>query len=246
MSYCSIKEAWGDNFPGSRPSRKHKKRIENFDDYSPEADFEYYQRRQHKKRTVPKYRGKPERKKQVRYYPDSGEFNSDNQNIERDYDYEDEKQNISADRYRYNFSRGIDKLPEHQGNRRIVNDVHPVEIDSEYQEDDYHGELVEEEQLNTYQSSEENENITEEEGVYEEQRDQDEYFNDRENNQQDRLSSNHNISFILDKLNTIMNSLEKGNQTTGSVQDMVLFILTGIFIIFVMDYFFRVGKNIRN
>ena len=115
MSYCSIQEAWGDNFSKpTKPKKKKKKRIIlEGDDYT--------------RVTIPKNR----RSKMPKQYQHTDVYDTHN--------YYNENSNINTNMEPYyetnEFSRGVTRLPNHNGpeTRSMLQDIHyPQNEKSDY------------------------------------------------------------------------------------------------------------------
>lgn len=125
---------------------------------------------------------------------------------------------LSKNRYRYDFSRDEQPLPEHNGNKDRIH--------------------IEE----NYVLSSNDDNIQQEiqEEVLEEL---EETINDRVSTNEPFNEENYHNS-ILQKINELIEKID--NNQGNSLNDIILFILLGIFIIFILDAFVRIGKLSKN
>jgi hypothetical protein len=206
MPYCSIQEAWGNSF------NKENNIVEHFDN----------QEKKYKK----KKRKKKHRNNYKQFEAQMPEFNNDTEFENWKYNnnlLEERKKDKKDNEYNYYFTRGIDKLPEHNGNEKRV-DQEEISFEKDI--------------------------ITEEDGddeisnVYEE----DSYGDEIKNNEvvPEEKGSKHNLSFVVNKLEKIIDLLSTNNSGDNNLTHGILFIFTGIFIIFIIDNAFRMGKNFRN
>ena len=120
---------------------------------------------------------------------------------------------LSKNRYRYDFSRDDKPLPQHNGNENRIQIEDNYEIKNDYDEQNL--EDIKEEVMEELE--EQTQDITKETDV-------EEYYTDP----------------ILSKLNELITKLD--NNQGNSMNDIILFILLGIFIIFILDTFVRIGK----
>ena len=73
------------------------------------------------------------------------------------------------------------------------------------------------------------------------------YSSQQNNYKQDGQSSNNNYDLMIEKLNYMINLLEeqKDEKTDNVTEEVVLYSFLGVFIIFIVDTFSRVGKYTR-
>lgn len=119
---------------------------------------------------------------------------------------------LSKNRYRYDFSRDEQPLPQHNGSKDRIKiednyDLLPV--------DDENIQEIQEEVLEELEENIHNQDII--------KPDNEDYNNS-----------------ILQKINELIEKID--NNQGNSLNDIVLFILLGIFIIFILDTFVRIGK----
>lgn len=214
MPYCSIEEAWGNNFSNE------VNLLENFDN-----NVEV------KKKAIKKKK----RKKKIKKYRIS-EFDNDLEYQKWKYrnnfidDVKDEQKSKEPEYKYHQFSRNTNTLPGHNGPKNRVNEedimIEKDVIDSSYEEDDYNGNF--------------NNDIYTESNEEDEQDEQDE---EEHNNIE---GTRYNISFVINKLDRVIEILKKNENGENNLTHAFLFILTGIFIIFVLDGVFRLGKNLSD
>lgn len=219
--YCSVEEAWGNDFnQGNTISLSNPNATnENFTDYKVKKK---------KKKKISNDKINHENVEEINnYYLSENDKNSQNYMEENDIPesrQENSNEFIRGTNYiegskdnKYSFTRGLGRLPNHNG---------PVsrEIASEhYIEDNY-----EEEQMIP-------ENVVEKE-LPEEER--------RERKMDNNFQLEHNFSFLFDKINTLINKFE--NKEDNNNMNVILFILTGVFIIFILESVFKFGKYLNN
>ena len=136
--------------------------------------------------------------------------------------------NLSKDRYRYDFSRTDSPLKSHNGNKnRIKIDDNYTIGDEVYNENTYSEEL--DNKINP-----EEEDITNiHEDLESEENDFDENFKSDENS--------NSINILINKINDLIIKID--NQEGNSLNDIVMYVLLGLFIIFILDMFVKIGKN---
>lgn len=144
--------------------------------------------------------------------PKKKRSNSKNNNIEHFISTNDK---LSKNRYRYDFSRDEQPLPEHNGSNERIK----LEDNYDLSSNDENIQEVQEEVLEELEESINNRN-----NVIDEEED-------------------YNNS-ILKKINELIEKID--NNQGNSLNDIVLFILLGIFIIFILDTFVRIGKLSKN
>jgi len=227
MPYCSIQEAWGNNF------NKNKDKIEHFEN----------KEKKNKK--------KKRRKKSKNNYKKNNlkipEYNNDNDIEYENWKYknnllEKRKKDKGENEYDYYFSRGTQKLEGHNGSNKRVDHEQHFYIDEDEQENEYGEEDLEEEdeeeketqQLNDiYEDDNINNNIYEEDNYEIEVK-------------KEKKGSKHNLSFVVNKLEKIIDLISDNNGGEDNLIHVALFIFTGIFIIFIIDNAFRMGVNLRD
>ena len=118
---------------------------------------------------------------------------------------------------KYSFTRGLSRLPDHNG-------PEAREITQEsYQRDNYEEEeIIPQENLRQKQLFQEAE---------------------ERSNRSNMYQSDHNLSFLIEKINTLIDKFD--NKGENNNMNVILFVLTGIFIIFVLDSVFKFGKYLR-
>jgi len=197
--YCSIREAWGDDFGSVAPNQNQVSQITESRD-----------KKVKRKRTLKK--------------PITTKFIKEEDNEEEYIPEEIVKDN------RYNYMRNVNRLENHNGsdNREIL-----VESNNN---NDYI--QPREEQLETAKYIED-EYVGNDEILLDNNTNQD--YNRSEESH--LVETHHNLSFIIDKINILMEKIDKRNMTNNI--DVFLFILVGIFIIFILDSILKFGRYLR-
>lgn len=131
----------------------------------------------------------------------------------------DTNENISKDRYRYDFSRTEQPLLQHNGNEERIK----IEDNYVIGENDQTIDNIKEEVMEEYQ----------------------EHLNNiREEDEEESITNTTNVekkeSILIEKINTLLNQIE--NSQGNTMNEIILFTLLGIFIIFIMDTFVKIGK----
>ena len=191
MNYCTLEEAWGTNQTTEHFSNKNKNKNKNKTE-----NFENYQKVE---------------------YQNSELYNPYNENV-----YGPNKPLKRTDNsHRFDFSRGITKLPNTNGKKKRIN-LPPINLE------------------NDDNSSEVNQEINEE--INEEVNQDDINLNEEE----DTVKSNNHINNKLDYIISQFESKENLDTYSDSsnINDLLLFIFTGIFFIFILDIFVKIGKKI--
>ena len=147
--------------------------------------------------------------------PKKKRSNSKNNNVEHFISTNDK---LSKNRYRYDFSRDEQPLPQHNGSTERNQ--------------------IEE----SYDLTRDDENIQEVQEVQEEVLEELEASIHKKNNIKDEQEDYNNS--IIQKINELIEKID--NNQGNSLNDIVLFILLGIFIIFILDTFVRIGKLSNN
>ena len=153
---------------------------------------------------------------------------------------EKKKKNKGINEYDYYFSRGIQKLEGHNGDNKRVEPEQHFYIDGderEYEDEDLEEENEEEKENQQLNDTYEDDNINN--NIYEE----DNYELDVE---KEKKGSKHNLSFVISKLEKIIDLISDNNGGEDNLIHVALFIFTGIFIIFIIDNAFRMGANLRD
>jgi len=247
-NYCSIEEAWGGNFAKpTKPSKPKKKRIIiESDDYE-RAELPHRRRRKN-----------PKRYKHTDIY-DSQNYYTDNSNI---------NSNVESYFDRYDNSRGIDRLPNHNGpeTRSMLKDIH---IDSK-EKGDYMG--YSDKDIYNYeeiQNTKPNRNRVHND-IYECPDDDELYNTDNESdvdksdienipkhpepteesiegfsnieNLSNSLSQdlNNGLTFHNNNNNNNNNNL---NNNHNNIYDLILYIFTGVFYLVLCDFIYKLGKK---
>jgi hypothetical protein len=222
--YCSIQEAWGNDF-GSM-SNNSKLVNEGFEDFK-QKKKNRKRRDQHKNNYI-ENRGNSQ--EYIRGDTKSRELPFV---VEEDTEYQRGTNYIEGDNQKkYSFTRGLARLPDHNGPE--VRDIQQDNMQNIYQEEETNN--YQEEETNNYQ-----------EDNYEEEEIMDQGKSQRSPQQVEETTnlykSDHNLSFLLDKINILIDKFDNRGENNNT--NVVLFVLTGIFIIFVLDSVFKFGKYLR-
>ena len=217
--YCSIEEAWGNNF-GNTSNINQSQSNENFEDFKQKkknrkknvySKNEYLENMENTiKPTEQEYHDFMEQQRKKKSQNDLPFVMEEEKEYSRGTNY------IEGDRNnKYSFTRGISRLPNHNGPE--ARDV----TSESYQTDNY-----EEEEIIPQENLRENKflekNIEESNHLY---------------------KSDHNLSFLLEKINILIDKFDNNGKNNN--MNIVLFVLTGIFIIFVLDSVFKFGKYLK-
>jgi len=240
MSYCSIEEAWGGQI--SKPTKPKKTRILDGDDYD--------------RVSLPNKRrsNKKKRYKHTNIY-DEGNYYGDNSNINSD----SEPYYLKND-----FSRGINRLPNHNGptTHSTLQNIHNPKSTQDYMgyasKDTLNYESINDSPAQSYSKIHND--------IYE-CPDNDELYNtDGESDVEDQsLESFENLSTLLNKndsknTNTDHNMNNKTNtnqivtysnnnnnnnnfNNNNNIYDLILYMFTGVFYLVLCDFIYKLGKK---
>ena len=223
--YCSIEEAWGtsnlsnnkkDNKGNVKRSSNQKKKKEGFSNYEKVN------------------------------YPDADIYNSLGESI---YGNNLKSQKQKEDNsYRFDFSRSTDRLPNTNGPKKRVK-LPLINIEN----DDIDENMVEQESGTEVQEENYYNNL---ENINQEENNELDYINNQEDNNYDNqdhinknISTNKSLENIVNKLNLIIRQIdnsinnESSNSDSNNVNDLLLYIITGIFFIFILEIFIKLGKK---
>ena len=235
-SYCSIEEAWGDNF--CKPTKPKKKRVLLDGD-------DYY------RATLPNKRKSKTRPKKYKYTDiyDKHNYYMDNSNINT---------NTEKKKKKNNFSRGVRRLPNHNGSetRSLLQDIHSHDNDK----GDYIG--YSSKDLLNYESI--NDSNKSHDDIYECPDDDKLYNTDNESDDEGKelREDFDNLDILSKKLNDklqndISSSNNQENYNSGNVNnesgtimnptnnlyDLILYIFTGVFYLVLCDFIYKLGKK---
>ena len=125
----------------------------------------------------------------------------------------------------YNFSRGIDRLPNTNGPKKRVN-LPPIDVKLHDESETMYDTKDNEHSMDT-ELTEDNDYYNANEDVYDK-------------------------NMINKKLNQIIQYLEKNNISIddeegegNNINELILYIITGIFFIFILDTFVKIGKKLN-
>jgi len=241
-SYCSIEEAWGDNF--CKPTKPKKKKVVLDGD-------DYY------RATLPNKRRSKIRPKKYKYTDiyDTHNYYMDNGNI-----------NTNTEPYyeKNDFSRGVKRLPNHNGpeTRSMLQDIHyPGNDKGEYigysSKDLLNYESINDTPVDSYKKTHDD--------IYECPDDDKLYNTDNESDDEgkDLREEFDNLDILSkkldDKLPKSINSSNKENlNNSGNVHnyessniinpsnnlyDLILYIFTGVFYLVLCDFIYKLGKK---
>ena len=217
--YCSIEEAWGNNF-GNTSNINQPQSNEHFEDFKQKkknrkkngySKNDYLENMENTiKPTEQEYHDFMEQQRKKKSQNDLPFVMEEEKEYSRGTNYiEGDKNN------KYSFTRGISRLPNHNGPE--ARDV----TSESYQTDNYEEEeIIPPENLRENQFLEKN--IEESNHLY---------------------KSDHNLSFLLEKINILIDKFDNNGKNNN--MNIALFVLTGIFIIFVLDSVFKFGKYLK-
>ena len=124
-------------------------------------------------------------------------------------------------------------MKNHNGNKNRIKIEDNYTIGDEvYNENTYNE--------NTYSEESDNKVNSEEDDITNIQEDLDSEENDYEENFRSEENSN-SINILINKINDLIIKID--NQEGNSLNDIVMYVLLGIFIIFILDMFVKIGKN---
>jgi hypothetical protein len=237
-SYCSIEEAWGDNF--CKPTKPKKKRVVlDGDDY-------YRATLPGKRRSKP-----PKRYKHTEVY-DSNNYYTKNSNINSNTEPYYEKND---------FSRGVKRLPNHNGpeSRSMLQDIHY----GSGEKGDYMG-FTDKDLLN-YESIKDTPADSFKKihnDIYECPDDDEIYNTDNESDVDpketresfDNFDNANNLEALSNSLNNNLKNNPSLNQPSEStalstpvnsnnLYDLVLYMFTGVFYLVLCDFIYKLGKK---
>lgn len=133
------------------------------------------------------------------------------------------------------FSRGITRLPEHNGPE--IRDI-GEQIIHEDHNDDYQKDEPQKDDYQNYENQKDNyQNLEYQKDDYEEREILSKRIDENPN-------STHNLSFLVDKINLLIDKYDRQGETNNT--NIILFILIGIFIIFVLESILKFGKYLRD
>lgn len=213
MSYCTLKEAWGENYDSEikdklKKNKKRRNKIYN------KLDQDIY-----------------------------------NSNF---------KANEDDNRHRFAFSRGMNRLYNHNGPKKRVNlkriDMPPKNGKEYYYEgqncfgkqmtnSDY--DEIYEDELPEFNDSEENDII------YNDISDEEEENNLDNSDKNINENYQNNDNPLLEKMNKLIEKIDElvlnnnNLSSTGNYNDLFLFIFTGVLLIFVLDTFVKFGQKLK-
>ena len=146
--------------------------------------------------------------------PEAELYNSYNESIYGS----NKKKTIDNNGERFDFSRGINRLPNSNGSKKRVN-LPPINLNDD-----------ESYEINDNENDNENDNDND-------------YYDKDEN---EYIDDDNKIS-IISKLNQIIKQIDANkniNEGDGNnVNELLLYIITGVFLIFILDTFVRIGKR---
>tara|TARA_B100001758_G_scaffold79763_1_gene67593 strand:- start:1222 stop:1734 length:513 start_codon:yes stop_codon:yes gene_type:complete len=154
--------------------------------------------------TLTKKKTKKSKKKELEQFIDINKNDTDHLNTHLDSDIQ------SNDTHRYDFSRDVLPLPQHNGNEERIK----IEDNYVIGEGDDDTALPEPDNNNEIQST-----------------------NDKN---KESNNSNYQLELLLQKMNELMDKLE--TEQGNTLQEIILFSMIGVFIIFVLDSFVKIGK----
>jgi hypothetical protein len=249
MSFCSIQEAWGDDFysdPNSQSSQPDRgehqggeRRLDREVDINDEHFSNYYSKGKGGSRRDRHHR----KSRSQNQGPHNADINHGNVDMNNEFDPVSDN---GMDNYE-DFG-DYDSEPEQQRGNRI-----------DHNKDVQSNRLIEDAHDDTYRNAfsrgiaplaQHQGKMREEVPEHIEIDNYNPIFENKTSGNGNNANGGkaHNLSFVLDKLSDIMEKLDNKMEIKESgnmnIQNMVLFILVGVFIIFILDLFFKIGKNL--
>lgn len=231
MVLCSLEEAWGtssfnnlnNKSDNTEDSDDNRYRYDFSRDSRPLSEHNGCYRNPGKQKIIVENKKKtPVRK---RYVPDHSS---------------DEKYDDTDDHESYQNFESNDESSEGK--------YQPVEEDSEFE--NYETFNNDSNQENVYIEDEDNdmddEFDAEENNENTSKNNKNEYYDNYQQDSEDDEGSgvNINMSLIMDKLNKLANMIEVSNKNgNNGMKDIFIFVIVGIFLIFILDLIFRIGQK---
>jgi len=267
MVYCTLAEAWGDNFNASKPKRRRKRRkntIKNVSIYDPELDETVvlngkYSNKNQFTRDVHSHLTQQPRVKHVNvsigdnhveYLNENNQSNQNNQTLEEQFEENFDKTNNITGLPQYQIT---DNEPEYAdldtttaSNVQFDNNTQIVPFEESYQVNPVNHLDTQFELYNAdINSGIGNNNPNEVENnnlINNQQQNIRMEISDKDKQQYQDLESK--IDMILEKVMKLERIVNKEPENGGNnIHDIVLFVIFGIFVIFIMDSIYRVGKS---
>ncbi len=274
MVLCSIEEAWGSDFknpPNSTPgySKTYVKQKQNpsrnryrYDfsrDSAPLSEHNGSYRTQTTNRvTIPNNNSNEPIYPLIESPPKHPRFSQQNININQQnlidkYNYQQEQDNYQQEQNNYipsfrqenmnnNSQEDIyNKTIENNSNNSNNNNQNtflPNEEEDEYEnfQDKNYNDVTDDEY--EYSSDNQNNNISKEEN--------EDYETENEDSNNQNVV-NVNFSNLLGKVNNLLDYFEQYTKGNGNeMKDIFIFIILGIFFIFILDLIFRIGQKFKN
>lgn len=248
MVLCSIEEAWGTDFNTKNKNKlKHNKTYKKNMPPHPQFSRDTTPLRNHNgKNRIPlvqNMNNKQQMQEQQNYYDGEEDYHS--------YYGEEEENNFN------NYSEAESEDNKYEND--TIDDMETNDDDNNKEEYyDYDGNVANDNNYSEY--NEEEYDDTYEDDDYEEETQDQQYSNTSNAQTQDLGYDSYrggqsngeahvtvNISHLMDKVNKLVNYFDKyyKKQRTGTEnQDVFLFIVIGIFIIFIMDLIFRIAVKV--
>lgn len=228
MVLCSIEEAWGSNFNNLDNQTRHVKKDDNKYRYSfsrdsrPLSEHNGCYRNPNKHNiTINNTIGNTQPDKDS---PPGHSLGDDDD--ERFESFESNYDNSSDDTYQpveeENDFENFEMIDNNESSRNNV-----------YVEDD------DNDNDDTFEGQEENE-------ISNDVSDKNEYYNNYQSEDEDNQTGvTVNMSIVLDKLNKLIGNFEDVTKMGNSgLKDIFIFVILGIFLIFIMDLIFRIGQKL--
>jgi hypothetical protein len=250
MSYCTIEEAWGEQI--SKPTNPTKSRILDADDYD-RVTIPSKRRSKHKKRNY----------KHSNIY-DESQYYGDNSNI---------NSNTQPYNLKNNFSRGVTRLPNHNGppTRSMLQDIHNADSTKDYMGysstdvlnyesinnspaqsySKIHNDIYEcpdkDELYNTDGESDGEEHSLESfDNLSTLLNQSDKSISQNPQNPQNHQNNKHDSEFKIDNdfnKTNIHNNYNNNNYNNNNIYDLVLYMFTGVFYLVLCDFIYKLGKK---
>lgn len=267
MVLCSIEEAWGSDFinpPNSTPgySKNYVKQKQNPSRNRYRYDFSRdsaplnehngsYRVQTNNRVNIPNDSNNEPIHPQVEYPPHNPRFSQQNININQQnlidkYNYEQEENNYIPTSRQENNQNNRQVENYNTNNKIIDNDKDsylPIEEEDEYenfQDRNYNDNREDEYDSTPNMENKFNTKIDDQD--YEEN----DYESDNEDNSNQKTVT-VNFSNLLSKVNNLLDYFEQYSKGNGNeMKDIFIFIILGIFFIFILDLIFRIGQKIKS
>jgi hypothetical protein len=251
MVLCSLEEAWGDNYTSTnkqQTQQTHNKTYEK--DMPPHPQFS------RDTRPLKKHHGKKNR------VPLKKNIQMNIQQTINDEANMQEQQNLYEEEYQPHSTTSEDMNNYSEVNDEYEDENEEEETNNKQTEEyyDYSGTLVNDDNDDNYGEF----NEQEYDETYDDDNEQDEQYTENQDVEEEIIANPRydsymggqgsgeahvtvNISHLMDKVNKLISHFDKHRKRNGNEnQDVFLFVVIGIFIIFIMDLIFRIAVKMTS